>query len=72
MKDYIIKNKNTNKYYNLITRTWSKYLTIACLITNNNTARELLKELNDSEMITINDNSTLLHYSGVVDMVVSI
>lgn len=71
MKDYIIKNKETNKYYNLITRTWSRFLTFACLITDNKLLKELLKNLQNTEVITIN-NSTLLQYSGVVDMVVSI
>lgn len=41
MKEYLVKNKETNKYYNFITKNWTKYPTYACLTHNESKINEL-------------------------------
>ena len=41
MKEYLIKNKETNKYYNFITKNWTNCPTYACLTHNANKINEL-------------------------------
>ena len=42
MKEYLIKNKETNKYYNFITKFWVKFPTYACLTHNETKINELM------------------------------
>ena len=42
MKEYLVKNTQTNKYYNFITKSWVTYPTYACLTLNDTKINELL------------------------------
>lgn len=65
MKEYLIQNKETNKYYNFITNSWTKYPTYACLTCN----QKKINELSDSYDIEIIPCIKLDDRDNVIDEV---
>lgn len=41
MKEFLVQNKETNKYYNFITKSWTNCPTYACLTRNELKINEL-------------------------------
>lgn len=68
MREYLVKNKQNNKYYNFITKQWTTYPTYACLILNKEQARELVN-IEDIEILTV---SKLITKESIVDEVLSL
>jgi hypothetical protein len=59
--NYVIYDHNTNEYYNLVTKRWSKYLTCACVLTKS-LSQEKIDEFNSNKR-----NYELLPYTEEVN-----